>query len=369
MGPRLLKAFVGMAAGALLVQPSFAGEQGTPAEVVARKVGAGRVFQDTRGRSLYVHAKDKPGQATCLNECASLWPPVLAASDTTVAGEWSLVDRGDGTMQIAHLGMPLYRHAKDPAPGTTFGDGVGKAWWLAVQDIWTPPGIAVSRGADGRALTHSEGRRLYFNARDRIGSGSPIKLDSACDRACLEYWRPVAAPMAAVASGDWSIVLREDGLRQWAFRGKSLYVPANDGSVLDEGWQVAQLEPPPPVPGWLQYHPSDGGDVAANAEGFTVYALREGSRVEGTPMPCDATCLRTYWRPVVAAADARPVGNWTIEEGFGGVRQWAFKGELLFTHTRDKAPGEIAGSRFFTGEWHTLTPSGRVMEGTEQSGG
>jgi predicted lipoprotein with Yx(FWY)xxD motif len=365
----LLKWFLGLSAIALVAQPSFASAQDTPVGVVAKKVGAGWVFNDTNGMSLYTYVKDTPGRATCLDECAPLWQPVVAASDATVAGDWSLVDRGDGTKQIAHRGMPLYRYAKDPAPGTTFGDGVGKTWWLAARDIWTPPGIAISRGADGRALTDAKGRRLYFNASDKIVSGASIKLDSGCDKTCLGNWKPVAAPLAAVASGDWSIVAREDGPRQWAFLGKPLYVPVDDGRGADRAWQVARLEPPPPVPGGVRYYPSDGGEVAANAEGFTVYALRARSKVDDTPMLCDADCLRAYWRPVAAAPDAKPVGDWTIEEGFDGVKQWAFKGELLFTHTRDEAPGEIAGSRFFTGEWHTLTPSGRVMEGTEQGGG
>ena len=49
-----------------------------------------------------------------------------------------------------------------------------------------------------------------------------------------------------------------------------------------------------------------------------------------------------------------------------GKDQWAYKGELLFTHTRDKEPGEIAGARFFTRAWHTLTRSGAAMEGMDK---
>lgn len=353
----------------LTAQPFVARAQDTPAGIVAHKVGAGWVFTDAQGMSLYTYVKDKPGQVTCRDECVTLWPPVLPVSDVLTAGAaWSIVDRGDGTKQVAHRGMPLYRYLRDPSPGTTFGDGVGLAWHVAKQDIQTPPGIAISRGADGRALTDARGRTLYFNANDKIGSGSS-KLESACDKKCLESWRPVLAPAAAVASGDWSIVVRQDGLRQWAFDGKPLYVPAGTSDVSDQVWRVAQLEPPPPVPDWLKYHPSDGGEVAATTEGFTVYAQTKPSAVDDTPPLCDADCMRTYWRPVVAAPDAKPVGNWTIVKGADGANQWAFKGELLFTHTRDKEPGEIAGARFFTAEWHTLTPSGQVLEGLDRAGG
>jgi predicted lipoprotein with Yx(FWY)xxD motif len=249
----------------------------------------------------------------------------------------------------------------------------------------TPPEISIGHSLAGRVLADSHGRTLYFNEDDKpqlskpadvsgkVGPGAEIDLRSACTKRCLESWKPLTAPLAAVASGDWSIVVREDSLRQWAFQQKPLYVHFGDVNFSDRRedrvWHAAVVEPAPPLPAWATYRPTDGGEVVADARGFTVYALVENAKDGqfGRPLAvCQAECIRTYWRPIVAAPDARPVGNWTVVKGFDGVSQWTYKGELLFTHRRDTEPGELAGTRFFTRAWHTLPRSGQIMEGMDK---
>lgn len=51
----------------------------------------------------------------------------------------------------------------------------------------------------------------------------------------------------AKASGDWSIVTRDDGGKQWAYKGKPLYVYSKDGKPGDKTgdnfnnvWHVAK---------------------------------------------------------------------------------------------------------------------------------
>ena len=53
---------------------------------------------------------------------------------------------------------------------------------------------------------------------------------SCVDEACTKKWPPFLAPATAKASGDWTLVTRPDGAKQWAFRGKPLYTNADDSA-------------------------------------------------------------------------------------------------------------------------------------------
>lgn len=86
---------------------------------------------DASGATLYTYDKDSAGISTCNAKCAEFWPPALADDNETPTGEWSLIDREDGTRQWAYKGMPLYRFAKDEKPGDINGDGVREVWHTA----------------------------------------------------------------------------------------------------------------------------------------------------------------------------------------------------------------------------------------------
>jgi predicted lipoprotein with Yx(FWY)xxD motif len=56
----------------------------------------------------------------------------------------------------------------------------------------------------------------------------------------------MAAAGDAKASGDWTIVTRDDGSKQWAYKGKPLYTWSKDakaGDVTGDGvnnvWRIA----------------------------------------------------------------------------------------------------------------------------------
>ena len=44
------------------------------------------------------------------------------------------------------------------------------------------------------------------------------------------------------------------------------------------------------------------------------------------------------WPAVLAAADAKPVGKWTIIVRKDGTRQWAYDGSALYTSSLDRQP-------------------------------
>jgi predicted lipoprotein with Yx(FWY)xxD motif len=56
---------------------------------------------------------------------------------------------------------------------------------------------------------------------------------AGCDDACTRQWTPLNATDDAIATGYWSIVMRPDGRRQWAYQGYPLYTYAGDRQAGD----------------------------------------------------------------------------------------------------------------------------------------
>lgn len=109
-----------------------------PARLVGRNLpGFGAALTDQDGFTLYLFTNDskEPSRSACYDECAELWPPVLAGGaepelagvDPAIVGE---VAREDGTRQLTVGGWPVYRYAEDAAPGETGGHGVGGTWYV-----------------------------------------------------------------------------------------------------------------------------------------------------------------------------------------------------------------------------------------------
>lgn len=95
--------------------------------------------------------------------------------------------------------------------------------------------------SDG-VLVGANGMTLYTFDRDIAGSGK-----SMCNGPCATNWPPLAAAAAAHASGDWSVVPRDDGARQWAYKGKPLYFWVKDqkpgdrtGDGINNVWRLAR---------------------------------------------------------------------------------------------------------------------------------
>lgn len=93
--------------------------------------------------------------------------------------------------------------------------------------------------AKGKALADAKGMTLYVFDKDTSGK-------STCNGACATNWPPLMAAADSKASGDWSIVARDDGAKQWAYKGKPLYTWAKDtkpgdttGDGVNNVWHVA----------------------------------------------------------------------------------------------------------------------------------
>ncbi|MHA6296873.1 COG4315 family predicted lipoprotein [Devosia sp. CAU 1758] len=122
----------GATALALLATPALSAEY-LGGDVVSTDIGGQMVLTDFNGMTLYIFDKDTAGVSNCYDTCAEKWPPLFADADATAEGDFSVVERTDGTMMWAYKSMPLYYWVEDMAPGDIKGDGVGGVWHLAVE--------------------------------------------------------------------------------------------------------------------------------------------------------------------------------------------------------------------------------------------
>lgn len=105
---------------------------------------------------------------------------------------------------------------------------------------WAQP-AEPAKVADG-VYTGPNGMTLYTFDRDAAGSGK-----SVCNGPCATNWPPLMAGAADQPAGDWTIVTRDDGSRQWAHKGKPLYYWVRDtkagdrtGDGVNNVWRVAR---------------------------------------------------------------------------------------------------------------------------------
>lgn len=95
--------------------------------------------------------------------------------------------------------------------------------------------------ADG-VLTGPNGMTLYNFDKDMAGSGK-----SACNGPCATNWPPLMATGTDRPTGDYSIITRDDGQKQWAMKGKPLYYWTKDskpgdktGDGVNKVWHIAK---------------------------------------------------------------------------------------------------------------------------------
>lgn len=86
--------------------------------------------------------------------------------------------------------------------------------------------MPAKKAADG-TLTNASGMTLYTFDKDSAGK-------SVCNGPCATNWPPLMATGNASPSGDWTIVTRDDGAKQWAYKGKPLYTWAKDQKPGDK---------------------------------------------------------------------------------------------------------------------------------------
>ncbi len=70
---------------------------------------------------------------------------------------------------------------------------------------------------------------------------------SVCNGPCAANWPPLMASGDAKADGSYTVIVRDDGSKQWAYKGKPLYTWIKDtkpGDITGDGvasnaWHIA----------------------------------------------------------------------------------------------------------------------------------
>lgn len=118
---------------------------------------------------------------------------------------------------------------------STWGDTMKKMMFyvMALMTVFltgcaTPMAKAPAMMKDGM-MVDGKGMTLYTFDRDVSGSGK-----SVCNGDCAVKWPPMMAADAKAAAGDWSVITRDNGQKQWAFKGKPLYTWPEDQEPGDK---------------------------------------------------------------------------------------------------------------------------------------
>ena len=307
--------------------------------------------------------------------CTDLWKPFAATAKSRPVGEWTVIKRKDGTMQWAYEGYPVYTSVLDRRPGDVLGGRSGKRGGdspIMREPIKpppdVPPGFGVTTMSTGRLLVNAAGYSVYYSDHDPPGK-------SACDAVCAETFLPILAPALARPQGDWSLVERSAGIRQWAFRGKPLYTYRLDGDTHKqkgsdvEGWHNVYLQRAPAPPDGFTVQDTTAGQVLADAEGRTIYTYfcaDDALDQLGCDHPTQTQayrlaicgggdwerCVRAY--PYVPApANAKSgsrawsvvyidpcTGRFADPKQEGALRVWAYRDRPVYTFAGDKRPGD-----------------------------
>lgn len=316
--------------------------------------------------------------------CTDLWIPELANEDAEEIGKWTVVERRDGAMQWAFDEQPLYTSVRDTLPGDVLGGtsrrfgGDSPAQRVPIKPpAHMPPGFAIASTAIGRLLATSKNQSVYSYNDDSATS-------SACFDTCLEAWTPVLAPALTRPQGEWSILERSPGVKQWVFRGKPLYTSNSDQeswsqeSSDSEQWQNVFTQVTPPPPASFTQQETLQGIVLADKNGKTIYRYNCGED-SADQLSCDhpadtqvyrlamcgggdpQKCLE-FWPYVTAGEDETSLNSlWTIvtidptsgrfapENHDNALRVWAYRDRPVYLYGRDKKPGDVNGGG--TGEW------------------
>jgi predicted lipoprotein with Yx(FWY)xxD motif len=94
------------------------------------------------------------------------------------------------------------------------------------------------------------------------------------------------------------------------------------------------------------------GKALVDSKGMTLYTFDKDA---GGKSMCNGPCADN-WPPLMASADAKATGDWTVVPRDDGKMMWAYKDKPLYTWKKDSAPGDTTGDGFNNGVWHMAKP-------------
>jgi len=241
----------------------------------------------------------------------------------------------------------------------------GKA---ANAPLTAPPGITlidVTKFVDGssnqflwRRLGDANGKPLYTYDQE-AETGKAI-----CVGECAKEFAPLVAPANAHAFGDWTIVTRDDGVKQWAYQRQPLYLftgvdpvgePAANNTALLGADNPEFMQPGSsiysPKQGWKRaaYMPERTTAAPAEVELVSLatangYGFVDTTNKKPTYVLKAAPKDPSKWTPIYTTSLSLPIGDFTVIKREDGTRQWAYKGDPLYTYTGDYSMSDTNGS-------------------------
>lgn len=239
---------------------------------------------------------------------------------------------------------------------------------VTVKDEPRPSNIRLQETDLGIVFADSRGRTIYFDRNDtKPNTPTCAEKDPADMRLTpgqIGGQPPLAQPMTCLTKhipvevgdakpvGPWTILERENGIRQWAYNGKAVYTSVKDlepGHVrlaIDMNLrQISKrflpLYAPLDLPPEITVQPIGFvAKVFGTHTGRTLYTLTNDPVGKSV---CEGKCLEK-WRPLLGATLSQPRGPWTLITRKDGSRQWAMKGKPLYTFADDRNQGDTRGN-------------------------
>jgi predicted lipoprotein with Yx(FWY)xxD motif len=242
-----------------------------------------------------------------------------------------------------------------------------------------PPGVHVRVTDQGPVFTDDSGKTLYSERTGKQGR-SDCKVAWEADEnlhpllmvyakypapPCTQQWPPLLAQEGSAPTGDWSIIVRAEGTKQWAYKGFPVHTSYLDfepgdvnGAVVAGGanagygknWSV--VSPPMNSPPGVSYAMRNGVGLIAMSQGRALYTLPsdgrapKGQHTSASPRATSGDCIGSCsgkWSPLYAGETSNPVGAWSILGRPDGTRQWTHDGRALFVYDGDTAQADLNG--------------------------
>src|SRR5665213_2134807 len=306
-----------------------------------RRSGGPRAIKPLKKSARYWRRRDMSLEWQNMRRClrGSFVMPAVALS--LMLGSTIALGAARLTEAYIHTPMPSgFRVVLTEIDGPVFADASGKT-------LYSWPRAELRNGATGDNKGESECTSTKTTVNAGLMSPYPAGLllpDLDQRPNCTQAWPPVRAAANAKPVGEWTIITRKDGIRQWAYAGYALYTSALDqqlgdviggssrrGSGGDEPVKRKPVGPSPDVPSGFKVLSTALGRLVVTADRFSVYVSDHDGPNRSD---CDAECTKT-WTPILAPEVSRPHGEWSIVERSPGVRQWAFRKQPLYRYTLD----------------------------------
>ena len=100
-----------------------------------------------------------------------------------------------------------------------------------IESAATTAPATISDTSKGKIWVDAKGMALYTFDKDVAGK-------SNCNAKCAVAWPPLPVLAGVTASGDWTIIARDDGSKMWAYKSHPLYTFVYDkkpGQVTGDG--------------------------------------------------------------------------------------------------------------------------------------